>query len=57
MASTQEILDHHLQCFGEGDLSGILSDYTPEAVLFTPDGPLLGIAEIQPLFSEKVSCR
>ena len=50
MASTQEILDHHLQCFGEGDLDGILSDYTPDVVLFTPDGPLLGIAEIQPLF-------
>ncbi len=50
MASAQEILDHHLQCFGEGDLDGILSDYAPEAVLFTPDGPLLGLAEIRPLF-------
>ena len=50
MASAQEILDHHLQCFGEGDLDGILSDYAPEAVLFTPDGPLRGLAEIRPLF-------
>ncbi len=27
MASTKEVLDHHLECCGEGDLKGILSDY------------------------------
>jgi hypothetical protein len=42
MASTKDVLDHHLKCFGEGDLKGILSDYAPGAVLFTPDGPLKG---------------
>ena len=42
MASTKDILDHHLKCFGEGDLEGILSDFAPNAVLFTPDGPLKG---------------
>jgi ketosteroid isomerase-like protein len=40
MASTKEVLDHHLKCFNEGDLGGILSDYAPGAVLFTPNGPL-----------------
>jgi len=35
MASTKDVLDHHLKCFGEGDLKGILSDYAPGAVLFT----------------------
>ena len=29
MASTKEVLDNHLKCFGEGDLKGILSDYAP----------------------------
>ena len=50
MASTKDVLDHHLKCFGEGDLKGILSDYAPNAVLFTPDGPLRGVDAIRPLF-------
>ena len=50
MASTKDVLDHHLKCFGEGDLKGILADYAPGAVLFTPDGPLRGADAIRPLF-------
>jgi ketosteroid isomerase-like protein len=50
MASTKDVLDHHLKCFGEGDLKGILSDYAPDAVLFTPNGPLKGTDAIRPLF-------
>lgn len=50
MASTKEVLDHHMKCFGEGDLKGILSDYAPDAVLFTPNGPLRGADEIRPFF-------
>lgn len=50
MASTKDVLDRHIKCFGEGDLNGILSDYAPDAVLFTPDGPLRGADQIRPLF-------
>ena len=50
MASTRDVLDHHVKCFGEGDLKGILSDYAPGAVLFTPDGPHKGADAIRPLF-------
>ena len=50
MTSTKDVLDRHLKCFGEGDLTGILSDYAPGAVLFTPDGPLRGSDAIRPLF-------
>ena len=50
MASTKDVLDNHLKCFGEGDLTGILSDYAPGAVLFTSDGPLRGADAIRPLF-------
>src|SRR4029434_9327570 len=50
MVSTKDVLDHHLKCFGEGDLKGILSDYAPGAVLFTPHGPLKGADAIRPLF-------
>ena len=50
MASTKDVVDHHLKSFGEGDLKGILSDYAPGAVLFTPEGPLRGIDAIRQLF-------
>ena len=39
-----------MKCFSEGDLEGILSDYAPDAVLFTPDGPLKGVDAIRPFF-------
>ena len=55
MVSTKDIIDHHLKCFGEGDLEGILSDYAPDAVLFTPDGPLRGPDAIKPLFQAMVA--
>jgi ketosteroid isomerase-like protein len=51
MASTKDVLEHHIKCFGESDLRGILSDYTPDAVLFTPDGPLKGADAIRPFFA------
>jgi ketosteroid isomerase-like protein len=50
MALTKDVLEHHLKSFGEGDLKGILSDYAPGAILFTPEGPLRGIDAIRPLF-------
>jgi ketosteroid isomerase-like protein len=50
MASTKDVLEHHIKCFGEGDLKGILSDYASDAVLFTPDGPLKGADAIRPFY-------
>ncbi len=50
MVSTKDVIDHHLKCFGDSNLDGILSDYAPNAVLFTPDGPLKGTDAIRPLF-------
>ena len=50
MASTKEVLDHHLKCLAAGDLEGIVADYSPDAVLvtppgfFSPDGVLRGAA-------------
>lgn len=55
MASTRDVLDRHLKCFAEGDLAGILSDYAPSAVLFTPDGPLRGVDAIKPLFQTLIA--
>ena len=50
MRSTEELLDRHLDCFGRGDLDGIVADYSPAAVMFTPGGPLNGPVAIRSLF-------
>jgi ketosteroid isomerase-like protein len=55
MASTKEVVEHHLKCFGEADVQGILFDYAPGAVLFTPDGPLRGAGAIRPLFQAMIA--
>ena len=52
MASTQDVLNHHLSCFAEGKLDDLLSDYDASSVLFTMDGALKGPNEIRPLFDE-----
>jgi hypothetical protein len=50
MTSTIDVINHHLQAFGNCDLEGILSDYAPGAVFFTEHGPLRGVDAIRPLF-------
>ena len=55
MASTKDVLDHHLKCFAEGDLKGVLSDYALDAVLFTRDRPLRGVDAIRPLFQALIA--
>ena len=49
-ATTQDVLKHHLDCFGKGDLDGIMADYTPASRLFTPNGVLRGTTAIRELF-------
>ena len=53
--STSDVLDRHLNFFAKYDLAGILADYSSDAVLFTPAGPLRGAAAIKPLFQTLVS--
>ena len=50
MTSTKDVLDNHLNAFGKGALASILSDYAPEAVMFTRDGLLKGAEAMRPLF-------
>jgi ketosteroid isomerase-like protein len=49
-ATTEEVLRRHVRCFSEGDLEGVVSDYSADAVLFTPDGPLKGLGPIREFF-------
>ena len=55
MISTRDVLDRHLKSFADRDVEGVMADYSPEAVLFVPDGPLLGSDAIRPLFQALVS--
>ena len=49
-STTEEVLRRHVQCFFEGDLEGVVSDYSADAVVFTPDGPLKGHDSIREFF-------
>ena len=49
-ATTQDVLTHHLTCFGKGDIGGTMADYTAESRLFTPDGLLRGSEAIRRFF-------
>ena len=55
MISTRDVLDRHLKSFADRDVEGVMADYSPEAVLFVPDGPLLGSDATRPLFQALVS--
>ena len=52
MRSTTEILDHHLHCFANRDLDGLLADYSADAVFFGPEGALQGPEAIRPIFQK-----
>jgi ketosteroid isomerase-like protein len=55
MTTTKEIIDHHLSAFADHDLTGVLSDYAPGAVFFTPNGILRGVDAIRPLFQAMIA--
>ena len=50
-ASTQAVLDHHLQAFGAGNLDGILEDYIDGSIIITPDGVRRNREEMSQFFS------
>jgi ketosteroid isomerase-like protein len=49
--STQAVLDHHLRCLGTGDLDGLLSDFAPDAVMFTHMGLHRGMDALKSVFT------
>ena len=53
MARTpQEIFAHHGSVLGAGDLEGIVTDYTTDAVFISPDGILKGHDGIRKAFTK-----
>jgi ketosteroid isomerase-like protein len=55
MTSTKDVIDHHLKAFAERDLNGVLADYAPGVVFFTPQGKLRGPDAIKPLFQAMIA--
>lgn len=55
MRSTAEVLAHHLKCFAERDLDGILADYPADALFFAAEGALRGPAAIRVVFEKMFS--
>jgi ketosteroid isomerase-like protein len=51
----QEVFAHHAQVLGAGDLDGIVSDYTDDAVFITPAGVLRGKDGIRQAFTKLLS--
>lgn len=47
--STEATLAHHLQAFAEG-IEAILSDYTEESIVFTPNGVIRGLDKLRTFF-------
>lgn len=43
-------LDHHLYSFGEGDVEGLLEDYTENSIIIIPNAIIRGLDEIRDLF-------
>jgi ketosteroid isomerase-like protein len=55
MRSTAEVLDHHLKCFANRDIDGVLADYSEDAVFFGSEGALRGPNAIKPVFERMVA--
>ncbi|TLU74000.1 nuclear transport factor 2 family protein [Lichenicoccus roseus] len=49
-----EVLDHHLGAFAEG-VDAVLSDYTPDAVLITPEATYHGATAIWRFFDQFIA--
>ncbi len=52
MSTTEDVLDHHLEMFGAGDLDGIMADYAADAVLITDTDTFEGREEIRAMYEE-----
>jgi hypothetical protein len=56
MARTpQEVFEHHAEALGAGDLDGIVSDYSDDAIFITPAGALRGKDGIREAFTKLLS--
>jgi ketosteroid isomerase-like protein len=51
MSDTEDVLDHHLDAFGNQNLEKILVDYDEDSVIVTNIGVFRGLDEIEEMFA------
>lgn len=51
MATTESVLTQHVQALVSRDLDAIVSDYSEDAVVFTPNGAFKGLENIRTFFT------
>jgi ketosteroid isomerase-like protein len=54
VATTEEVLDHHMAQLAAGDVAAIMQDYAQEAVLINGPEPRAGIEAIEAFFASAV---
>ena len=50
MATTQDVLDHHLKALMAGDVDEVLADYAESSVLATQDATVRGLSALREFF-------
>jgi len=52
--STQAVLEYHMKALLAGDIDSLIKDYAADAVLFVPNGPLIGVKAVRSFFETSV---
>ena len=53
MSQTEDVLNHHLQSFGGGDVDELVSDYTEDSVILFESNLITGLDNIRAFFDFK----
>jgi ketosteroid isomerase-like protein len=52
MSSTESVLAHHLEMFGDGDVEGLMEDYASDALFISESGIHQGYEEIREVYED-----
>ena len=55
MSQTEDVLNHHLQSFGGGDVDELVSDYTEDSVILFESNLITGLDNIRAFFDDFVT--
>jgi len=53
--TTEAVIDHHLEAFGNGDIDDLMVDYSDNSILITPGRTLNNLNEIYALFNKFIT--
>jgi ketosteroid isomerase-like protein len=48
--ATHATITHHLDAVSRRDIDDVLRDYSPDSLIFTPDGPLRGLDKVREFY-------